>query len=202
MRRIIVVGQPNVGKTLFSLNFAEFLGMHTVTINFESYERGCSSKVITIAAAKSLLVSAAEHQTLDIQSMVLTMPWGKSAKQFELIDTTGLADRIDFEPQIRRAMAQTLHFMRQADVVFHLLDCFKVAQLGFLKGIGEIDYQIAQYGQLKKGYVILANKIDLTQAKDGLAKIHMEFPGNKVIGISALEKKGFKEVKEIAKQLL
>ncbi|HHX02244.1 MAG TPA: GTP-binding protein HSR1 [Firmicutes bacterium] len=202
MKKVIVVGQPNVGKTLFCLNFAEFLGMQSVTINFESYERGCSSRVITISEARPLLVNDHEHQTLDIQSMVLTMPWGKSVKQFELIDTTGLADRIDFESQIRKAMAQTLQFMRQADVVFHILDCFKVAQLGYLKGIGEIDYQIAQFGQLKKGYIILANKIDLPQAQEGLDRITLEFPGNKVIGISALTKKGFKEVREVARQLL
>jgi len=202
LRRIIVVGQPNAGKTLFCLNFAEFLGMQSVTINFESFERGCSSRVISLSEAKSLLVGEREHQTLDLQSIVMTIPWGKGRKEFELIDTTGLADRIDFEPHIRRAMAQTLHCMRQADVIFHVLDCTKVAQLGFLKGIGEIDYQIAEFGQLKKGYVLLANKIDLPQAKEGLARIAMEFPGHRVIGISALTKHGFKEVKEIAKQFL
>ena len=202
MRRMIVVGRPNVGKTLFCLSFAEFLGMQSVNMNFVSCDRGCTSRTISLSEAKTLLAGQREHQTLDLQSMILTLPWGKGRKQFELIDTTGLADSIDFEPHVRKAMAHTLQCMRQADVIFHILDCSQVARLGFLKGIGEIDCQIAEFGQLKKGYVILANKIDLPYAAEGLERIIMEFPGHKVIGISALTKSGFKEVKEIARKFV
>ncbi len=202
MKRMIVLGQSNTGKTLFTLNFAAYLDLESVTINFTNYERGCYSKTLSIAEAKSLLVSDTAHHTRDIQTLTLTLPWGKGEKQFELVDTTGLTDGINHDEEIRRAMAQTLRFMRQADIIFHLLDCARIAKVGLLKGIGEIDYQIAQFGQLKRGYLILANKIDLPNAKDGLEKIIQEFPGNRIIRISALTQKGFKEVKNYAKKLL
>lgn len=130
------------------------------------------------------------------------MPWGKGKKQFELIDTVGLTDGIDQNKEIRHAMAQTLREIRQADLVFHLLDCERIANLGMLKGIGEIDYQIAKFSQLKRGYLILANKIDLPQSDQGLKLIKQEFPGEIVIPISALERLGFKEVKNYVKQYL
>ena len=48
MRRMIVVGRPNVGKTLFCLSFAEFLGMQSVNMNFVSCDRGCTSRTISL----------------------------------------------------------------------------------------------------------------------------------------------------------
>ena len=61
--------------------------------------------------------------------------------------------------------------------------------------MGEVDYQISQFAQLKRGYAILANKMDKSEAKKGLIKIKEEFPGNLILPVSALYKKGFKEVK-------
>ena len=55
--------------------------------------------------------------------------------------------------------------------------------------MGEVDYQLAQFAQLKRGYAILANKMDLPDAKEGLDKIKSEFSGNLIIPISALHKK-------------
>ncbi|HHT37361.1 MAG: GTPase [Candidatus Wallacebacter cryptica] len=202
MKRVIVLGQPNVGKTLFVLNFAAYLGVELAVLNFTSCDRGSYSKTLPVSEAVRLLVSDTSHYTRDIQALTLAMSWGKGEKQFELIDTVGLTDGIDHDEEIRKAMALTLRTIRQADIIFHLLDCARIAEIGILRGIGEIDYQIAQFGQLKKGYVILANKIDLPNAEDGLVMINQEFPGCRIISISALKQKGFKEVKRFAKQLL
>jgi len=202
LKSIIVLGQTNVGKTLFTLNFADFLGMNQLTITFQNRERGSYSRTLALSEAQALLVSDNLHHTQDIQSIVLSLPVGKSEKQFEILDTAGLSDGIHHNEQIRKAMAQTLRYIRQADIVFHLLDCKKIAETDILRGIGEIDYQIAQFGQIKQGYVILANKIDLPNSQEGLNKIYTEFPGNRIIPISAKNKNGFKEVRKFAKQLL
>lgn len=201
MKRIVVLGQTNVGKTLFTISFAEYLAMNDLTVTFQNRERGSYTRTLTLIEAKQLLVSDAKHYTKDIQSMVLNIPWGKGLKRFEILDTAGLTDGIHHSQEIRLAMAETLRCVRHANLVFHILDCEKIAHMDLLKGIGEIDYQIAQFGQLKEGYAILANKIDLPGAMDGLHKIKSEFPGNRIIAISALTKKGFKEVKAYAKQL-
>ena len=61
---------------------------------------------------------------------------------------------------------------------------------------------MAQFGQLKPGYVILANKIDLPEAMEGIEKIKAEFPGHQILEISALHTLGFKKVKEFVKRHL
>ena len=106
----------NAGKTLFTLNFAAYLDLESVTINFTNYERGCYSKTLSIAEAITIGKRYRSY-TRDIQTLTLTLPWEKE-KQFELVDTTGLTDGINHDEEIRRAMAQTLRFMRQADIIF------------------------------------------------------------------------------------
>ncbi len=202
MKSVILLGQTNVGKTLFALNFAEYLGMEQLAITFKNRERGTYSRSFTLLEARSLLVSQKQHQTRDILSIVLSLPKGKGNKQFELLDTAGLNDGIHEDHRIRQAMAQTLRYIRQADIIFHMLDCQSIAATDILLSIGEIDYQIAQFGHIKQGYVILANKIDLPDSKLGFRQIVDEFPGNHIIAISALNKSGFKEVKRFARQLI
>lgn len=202
MKRIIVLGQTNAGKTLFTLNFAAYLGADSVTITFQNQKDGVFKRTLLITEAIDLLVSRLEHFTRDIQSTTLSLPWGKGNRNFELLDTAGLTDGIHENIQIRTAMAQTLAMVRKADIILHILDCDKIATVDILRSIGEVDYQVAQFGQLRDGYVILANKMDLPGSSAGLAKIKAEFPGNRVIAISALEKRGFREVKDYVRRLL
>ena len=121
MKSVILLGQTNVGKTLFALNFAEYLGMEQLAITFKNRERGTYSRSFTLLEARSLLVSQKQHQTRDILSIVLSLPKGKGNKQFELLDTAGLNDGIHEDHRIRQAMAQTLRYIRQADIIFHML---------------------------------------------------------------------------------
>lgn len=200
MKTIILIGQTNIGKTLFLINFAAYLGMKNIQISFQSRKQGSYHKQLSLSEAKSLLVSNRHHQTKDLQSTVLTLPWGKGERKFELIDTAGLIDGIHHEEEIRQAMAQTLACIRKADIILHMIDTTRVSQKDVLEGIGEIDFQVAQFGQLKSKYIILANKNDLPEAKGGLEKITSEFPGNRIIKLSAMDQTGFKEVKEFVKQ--
>lgn len=202
MKQIVVLGQTNAGKTLFTINFAIYLGVTNMTITFQDSQRGSYTKNLEFEEAKQMLVSDAPHHTKLVQSAVLELPWGKGCKKFEIIDTAGINDGIHKDPQIRRAMSQTLAVVRQADVILHLLDCDKIARDNVLQGIGEVDFQVAQFGQLRQGYIIIANKIDLPQAKEGLEKIKAEFPGHPILEISALHNLGFKKVKEFVKRHL
>ena len=49
---------------------------------------------------------------------------------------------------------------------------------------------------MRTGYVMLANKIDIPGSETGLNKLREEFPANLILPISALYKRGFKEVKD------
>jgi 50S ribosomal subunit-associated GTPase HflX len=113
----------------------------------------------------------------------------------QLIDTVGLIDGIHSNIEIRKAISHTLTIVRVSDIILHIVDAASAGRDELPSSMGEVDYQLAQFAQLKRGYAILANKMDLPDAKEGLDKIKSEFSGNLIIPISALHKKGFKEVR-------
>lgn len=112
-----------------------------------------------------------------------------------MVDTIGLIDGIHPDIDIRMAISQTLAIIRDSDIILHLIDAHAAVKNDLPSTMGEVDYQIAQFAQLKRGYAILANKMDLSDSELGLKKIKQEFQGNLIIPISALYKRGFKEVK-------
>ncbi len=202
MKRVIILGQANVGKTLFTLNFADYLGAKTINLSFQDSQRGSYTRTISVKDAVDLLVSDKPHHTRCLQSAVLQIPWGKGVKHFEIMDSAGLIDGIHENEPIRRAMAQTLATVRQAEMILHIFDCNRIAKQDILHGVAEVDYQVAQFGQLRAGYGVLANKFDLPQAKEGFDKLCQEFPGHCIMPISALYKQGFREVRDFVKRQL
>lgn len=180
---------------MFLINFAEYLGIKYIDLKFINFTGTCKNRRLDCKKARAFLVSNKYHETRCIQSIILNIPLGKGKKKIELIDTTGLIDNIHPNIDIRKAISQTLAMIRGSDVILHILDASVISNKDIPKAIGEVDYQIAQFAQLKSGYAILANKIDLPGAKLGVKTIKDEFKGNLVIPISALHKKGFQEVK-------
>lgn len=195
MKRCIVIGQPNAGKTLFTLHFAEYLGVTVARIAFAEADGRRREAAYSLADAVASLTSATPHQTRHLQSLALELPAGKGTKQFELVDTSGLVDGIHPDVAIRRAMAQTLAAVREAAVVLHVVDAAALGRSGSVSAIGEVDYQVAQFAQMRGGYLLLANKMDLEGAQEGLARLRREFVGHPIAPISALHKQGFHEVK-------
>jgi len=74
------------------------------------------------------------------------MPGLKGRKRFTLVDTSGLTEGVPEEVMIRRAMAQTLAQVREAAVILHLIDANSVDKLGAVETMGEVDWQVAQFG--------------------------------------------------------
>jgi len=191
----LIIGKVNVGKTLFTLNFAEYLGLKNIEVVFR-YPSGRSiTKVYKIEEAKKELVGAEKHKTRSLQYIRIDVPAGKGKKKIDLVDTTGLVGGIHEEEEIRKSMAQTLTMLRDADLILHLVDAVEIGQKEILQVLDDVDYQIAQFANLKGGYAILVNKMDLSGAEEGLQKLQKEFMGYYIVPISSLLKEGFKEVK-------
>lgn len=195
MKRCIIIGKTNVGKTLFAIQFAAHLGLRELTVT--SKAPGGESERITypIDVAVRELVSDGAHRTRSLQSIIVELPVGKGVKRFELMDTSGLIEGIPSDVNIRRAMAQTLAAVRDAHIVLHIIDASRATRKGAVEALGEVDYQVAQFALMRGGYLILANKMDLPGAREGLELIRQEFAGHPVVPISALERGGFREVK-------
>jgi len=194
MKKCTIIGKTNVGKTLFFINFAEYLGLKYLDIEFHEKKEVTKGR-LSIKGALTQLVNSQPHKTQCFQCLIVDIPIGKGKKKIQMIDTTGLIDGIHSDAAIRKAISQTLAVIRDSDIILHIIDASAVDKDDLPSAMGPVDYEIAQFGQLKRGYAILANKMDIPGSEQGLKKIREEFCGNLIIPISALKKTGFKEVK-------
>ncbi|KPU44843.1 GTPase Der [Oxobacter pfennigii] len=197
-KSFIIIGRANAGKTLFLLNFCEFMGYNDITIKFkdarEEYIRNNE-----IGAFKKNLVNDTPNSTKCIQATELNIPVFKGSKYAEFIDTTGLSSTIHFDQDIREGMAQTISLMKQDAVLFHIVDA---AWISDSKKIDDMDMQIYKYGKYRGNYIILANKLDLIQNENKLHILDESFPEVKIIKISALKELGFPEVKKYVSKII
>ncbi|MDB5083667.1 MAG: hypothetical protein JWN30_553 [Bacilli bacterium] len=196
MKNCLLVGRTNVGKTLFCLNFAEYLGLKRLDVYYQLPDGSKRQRKYEMSAALAELPGTEEHHTRNLQSIQLELPLRKGVRQFRMTDSTGLSDGIHPDADLRKSMAQTLLELQTADVIFHLIDLNQVRMLGGFHGLGELDYQIAEFGRQKKNYLMLANKVDLPEAKSHLPKLLEEIPKVPCVPISAKFRQGFREVKE------
>ncbi|HEU4963259.1 MAG TPA: GTPase domain-containing protein [Bacilli bacterium] len=191
-----MIGRTNVGKTIFTVNFAEFLGLKQMEVYFQLPDGTTRQRKFEVSSARQALSGTDVHKTRALQSITLNLPKGKGIRQIKLTDSTGLADGIHPDLEMREAMAQTLHELRNADCILHMIDAKDVYRNGGLSALGELDLQIAELGQKKQGYLCLANKTDLPEGQSGFRLMQKELKGLKLLPISALHRIGFREVKE------
>ncbi|WP_053957288.1 GTPase domain-containing protein [Inediibacterium massiliense] len=188
MKTCLIIGKPNAGKTLFLLNFAEYIGLKKVKIEHTKINHKVDTKEYDLEEAKKILSSPIPYKTQCLQSIKLEIHMIKGKKEIIMMDSSGFTDGIHKDIQIRRAMAQTLEQIQNSHVIFHVFDLTD-------DHIEEVDEQLAKYGMTQGGYVILGNKIDLLDRKDEIIKFQRKFINHYVIPISALTKEGFREVK-------
>lgn len=194
MREFIIVGRPNSGKTMFTLNFAAYVGSKAVDVTFRSYDGLMTCRHFSIEEAKSQLCGMALHKTRSVQSLILKIALGKTSVNFKITDTCGIAETIHNDETIRRGMAQTLSLLRCADFIFHIVDASCLSKEN-ANHSNSIDHEIYNYGVVRNCYAILANKIDLPSAQGNIDKLASLFPRGNTIPVSALYSQGFKEVK-------
>lgn len=195
MKECLILGKPNCGKTLLLLNFAEYLGYGQLELTVREADQTQHRRTYGLAEARMTLVSPLPHHTRTLQTVHLRFAKGKSRCEVALTDTTGLGEGIHEQPAVRRGMSQTLQRLRQAELVFHVIDASRVAVPGAPEAMGELDQQLAKFATGRIGYAILVNKMDLPGATAGLNHVRSCFPQHLVIPVSALRKRGFREVK-------
>ncbi|QEK12172.1 GTP-binding protein HSR1 [Crassaminicella thermophila] len=202
MRNCLVIGKPNAGKTLFILNFAEYLGFKNIEIKSIKNDEKVEVKKYSTEEAKRILSSSVPYKTTCLQSIEIEIPILKGRKIIKIIDSSGLIDGIHKDVKIRRAMGQTLGALRESDIILHIIDISKLNYNNVIESIGEVDYQLIKYGAIKEGYAILGNKIDLLERKTPIIQLQKEFSDHYIIPISALLKRGFGEVKSYVSRRL
>lgn len=194
MKKAMIIGNVNVGKTLFMLNFAQYLGVKKLMINFHYPEGKVLNKEISIDNAVKELSSDNPHKTKCLQKINIKIKVYKGNKEIRIIDSCGLTNGIHPDYYIREGIIQTLESIKDAHIIIHMVDVsrFILDRSNFLT---ELDRQIIEYGKLKGKYVLLANKIDLDSKGQGIRFLIDNFNDVYIIPISALHKRGFDEVK-------
>jgi len=194
MRDFIIVGLPNSGKTMFTLNFAGYLGNKSVDVTFRTFDGLITCRHFSLEEAKRELCGMVQHKTRSLQSLILKISLGKTAVNFKLTDTCGLTPQIHREEDIRRGMAQTISFMRCADFILHVVDLSLITR-EYINSQNNIDRDIYHYGLARHNYLLLANKFDLQTARANITHLTAVFPEANILPVSALHCQGFKEVK-------
>lgn len=189
MSSALVMGQPNVGKTSFTLNFADYLGVRRLKLTIRQPEGFSSTCSYFIHEAREKLISSKPNETLNLQSITLSLPMGKGRKAFQLLDSCGLSEGIHPEAEMRKAMSQTIRFINQCELIFHLMDVSRI------NGKGTMDHQINSYASLRPVYCLLVNKMDLPEGEKNYPLLKERYSHHPIIPISATKKEGFKEVK-------
>lgn len=203
VRRSVVIGRANVGKTLFCIHFAQYIGLREGVWLVERADGRTEQHRLSAVDAERLLSGPTPHSTQGLQSVCLEFARGKGTRQLLLTDTTGLTEGVQAEPGLRAAMAQTLRAMLNAGVILHVVDAAKLGR-GTAAANNEgkkndgwdaLDDQISAFGLQREGYVILANKMDLPAAKLGYRELCRRFSRRRVLPVSSLYSSGFREVK-------
>lgn len=195
MKKCVLIGKPNAGKTSFFVGFAEFLGIKRLNILFKSPEGQFIYRSYSIEMAKKLLVSDSSFKTKEICEISISIPVYKGNKIFQIQDTSGIVDGISDRVDMRKSMVLTFKALESSDIILHMIDASSI----FKKNdstIGPIDDQINQYGSTKGSYCILAGKTDLEDGEKGFELLRKKYNNSYVIPISSLNNRGYKEVME------
>src|SRR6056297_3184939 len=122
MTSVLIVGQPNVGKTSFVISFARYLGKERLKLMIKQPAGFVATRSYKLEEAYQHLTSMQPHTTQDIQSIKLKLEVGKQDKEIRLVDSCGLVDNINSKFRIRQAMARTLDELLISEVILHLID--------------------------------------------------------------------------------
>ena len=150
-------------------------------------------------------VSRIPHETREIQlKEKITVKKGKKELSFNLIDTPGIATRIDYEDFLKFKMSKTEAKKRAREATKGVIeaikwlddmDCVLVVLDATLNPYSQVNITIiGNLAAREIPVLIVANKIDLRKAN--IKRIESAFPQYDVIGISALKGTNIEEFYE------
>lgn len=117
---LAVVGASGVGKTLFCINFAEYMGAGN--LNYTEYARGRQGRgLLSPAGARRLMVGRGSRGNGVVRIFNVHLPT-PPYRRLALIDTAALKERSPLPPGERSRLLLTLQAMERADLILMLFD--------------------------------------------------------------------------------
>lgn len=194
--KILFVGKPNVGKTLFIIQMVKQYKIDHLTYTFLHHNGHKYKKRLSMDEGLSRLVSDKANHTLNIHEFSIPVKKGKGQIEVSLMDSCGILPIIHHLDHIREGMAQTLQQFKKVSAIFHIIDSSSYVSDNL------IDQEIYDFGLQQSNYLILANKVDLDSGQLSIPRIKSDYPKAIVLPISAKTGEGIEEVKKYVSRLI
>lgn len=156
---LAVVGAARSGKTLFCINFAEYLGARTLNY-IEHGSAGKGRGALSPAAARELMVRRGRCSNGAVRTFAVHL-LREPCRRVALIDTASLKEKNPLPRFERARLLLTLQAMHGAGMILQLIDlsCSDPARLEFDEEVGR---SLADYCR-RRGKIFLAagSKADL-----------------------------------------
>jgi hypothetical protein len=183
---IAVVGAARVGKTLFCINFAEYLGARILSYT-QSGGAGQGRGALSPDAARERMVNHGRRGNGVVRTFTVHLPQRKPYRRIALIDTASLKENNPLPRSGRSALLLTLQAIHSAAVVLQMIDlsCGDPARHEFDDRVGR---HLADYCRWQgKLFLIAGSKADLP-VNSHQARIAVS---GKMLFISSLTRAGF-----------
>lgn len=181
-----VVGASRSGKTLFCINFAEYLGARTLSYS-ESGSAGGGAGALSPAAARKLMVSNGRSAGGVVRTFTVHLT-ARPCRRIAIIDTASLKERFPLPRFERARLLLTLQAIQEAGLILQLIDlsCRDPARLEFDESAAR---GLADYCRSRgKIFMTIGSKADLLG--DICRGEHFALPGKMLI-ISSASGAGF-----------
>ncbi len=119
---VAVLGLPHTGKSLFCINFAEYLGARILCFHEEG-PRGRGRGAVSPAEARRLMVDSSKRSNGIVRTFIVNLKLGAAAPlRLALVDTISLHEGDPLPRPKRAGLVLTLQHVQKADVVLYLAD--------------------------------------------------------------------------------
>lgn len=117
---VAVVGASRVGKTLFCINFAEYLGARTLCF-FEEGPRGRARGAASPAEARRTMMHPGKSLNGVVRTFAVNLA-GQRSTRLALVDTASLKEATPLPQRERAKLVLTVQSIQKAAVVLYLVD--------------------------------------------------------------------------------
>lgn len=190
---LVAVGASRVGKTLFCINFAEYLGAKNLCYT-ENGPLGRNRGVVLPHDARNLMVHPGPRCNGVVRTFAVNLPLG-NPRRIALVDTASLKAKTPLPRSERVKLILTLQALEEANAVLYLVDlsCGDPAHLDFAMEAGLRLADLCR--RSAKPFFTLGSKCDLAPSARDLLRVPFS-PGGKLIPVSSLTREGFPQLRK------
>ncbi|OEF96001.1 hypothetical protein [Desulfuribacillus alkaliarsenatis] len=181
---LTIIGKKGVGKTLFMLQFAEYIAEENGFDCIYNSDQGVHlRKVSDLGDALSVYNKGIKKQNLP---QCVTLYTRGQKKYLKLSEAYSLDDSLQSNNEHRKNTKKTLEKILNSNYLIHIVDSTQLVK----KGLDPINYELFQLGKRKKFYIMLLSKTDLTTEMTTFKELKQKLD-TYVYPISAKYKEGF-----------